>query len=229
MPRPRRPPRPGALSELPPLKILTQILILQLLYYTCATVLILFTVLVAGQEKFSADLVLGWRGVRADTTVGWTLGLDWLLVAVMLTIPLTLLLHRSRLVPDFALTLHFLHLVITSLYTRSLPSNWLWWALQVVSAGVMTALGLWLARWRELKPISFGGGGGGGGGGTTTPGQASNSNNAGFGEGNTELGGEGDLEDQGESRGRGRGRGRDGAGVYEMLGLSKNSTADGEG
>jgi protein SYS1 len=31
--------------------------------------------------------------------------------------------------------------------------------MQALSAGVMTAVGMWACRWRELKPISFGGGG----------------------------------------------------------------------
>ena len=78
MPQRRRPPRAGALSDLPPLRILKQITLLQLAFYTCGTVLILFTALVAG-KPFTADLVLSWRSLRGDTTVGWTLGLCWML------------------------------------------------------------------------------------------------------------------------------------------------------
>jgi hypothetical protein len=77
MARRRRPPRPGALTELPPLKILTQILLLQTIYYVCGTALILFAALVAGRP-FSADLVLGWKSLRGDTTVGWMLGTCWM-------------------------------------------------------------------------------------------------------------------------------------------------------
>jgi hypothetical protein len=78
MARRRRPPRPGALAELPPLKILTQIAALQALYYAAALVLMLFTVLVAG-SKFSLDLVFGWDAVRGDTTQGWLMGFIWVL------------------------------------------------------------------------------------------------------------------------------------------------------
>ena len=78
MPRRRRPPRPGALADLSPLRILTQIVVLQALYYACASILIVFTALVAGKE-IDADLILSWRSLRGDTTVGWTLGLVWLL------------------------------------------------------------------------------------------------------------------------------------------------------
>lgn len=76
----RRPPRPGRLQTLSPLRILTQILTLQLLHYLIGTALILFTALAAGKH-FNADLVLDWRSLRADTTVGWTLGLCWVLDA----------------------------------------------------------------------------------------------------------------------------------------------------
>ena len=74
----RRPPRAGALTELPPLKILTKIALLQLAYYISATTLILFTTLVFG-EKFGLGLILDWKTIRGDTTVGWTLGLCWML------------------------------------------------------------------------------------------------------------------------------------------------------
>ena len=73
----RRPPRPGALTELPPLKILSQILALQAIYYFAAVVLILFTTLVMGRP-FTANLVLGWNALRGDTTTGWMLGFVWM-------------------------------------------------------------------------------------------------------------------------------------------------------
>lgn len=78
MPRKRRPPRPGALQDLSPLRLLTQIIVLQVLYYVTAAFLLLFTALVAGQKP-QLDLLLSWRTVRGDTTFGWTLGLVWML------------------------------------------------------------------------------------------------------------------------------------------------------
>jgi Integral membrane protein S linking to the trans Golgi network len=78
MARRRRPPRPGALTELPPLKILSQIIILQTIHYVCGTALILFAALVAGRPRFTTDLVLNWRSLRGDTTVGWMLGVCWM-------------------------------------------------------------------------------------------------------------------------------------------------------
>ena len=71
-------------------------------------------------------------------------------------IPILLLVSRSKLVPDFALTIHFLHLLITSFYTRSIPTNLLWWGLEATSAAIMISLGVWACRYREMQPISFG-------------------------------------------------------------------------
>jgi len=113
-----------------------------------------------------------------------------------------LLIARSKLVLDFALTVHFIHLVVTSLYTHSIPTHLFWWALQICSASIMTSLGVWACQWRELRPISFGGNKQG-----TLGLQPAN----------------GSAEDnmRGQPRGRGRGRGRDDTGEYEMIGTNE--------
>jgi hypothetical protein len=78
MPRKQRLRRPGALADLQPLRIFTQIVFLQIAYYSGAAVLIIFTALVAGKE-LSLDLLFKWQTLRGDTTVGWMLGLVWML------------------------------------------------------------------------------------------------------------------------------------------------------
>lgn len=82
MARRRRPPRPGALADLSPTRIATQILILQLIYYSTALVLITFSALAAG-KTMSADLVLRWQVLRGDVTEGWMFGLVWMLVSLV--------------------------------------------------------------------------------------------------------------------------------------------------
>ena len=132
---------------------------------------------------------------------------------------IVLVVIRSKLVLDFALTVHVLHLVIVTLYSGQLPRNAFWWAAMTVSSALAVALGMWGCRYRELRPISFGGGGG------ANNNNAANGGGSGNGEGSSAVAGDageggsgsqGD-EEQGFSRGRGRGRGRDGAGEYEMV------------
>lgn len=77
MARRRRPPRSGAITELPPLRILGQIATLQAIYYVVALVLMVFTTLVSGQ-RFTLDLVFGWSSLRGDNTQGWLMAFIWL-------------------------------------------------------------------------------------------------------------------------------------------------------
>lgn len=201
MPRRRRPARPGALADLAPLRILTQICVLQALYYACAAALILFTTLVAGKDV-SLDLLFSWRTIRGDITVGWTLALCWMMDSLICVIFLLLFIARSKLIPDFAFTIHFINLIVTSLYTKALPTQLFWWGLQIASAGLMTFLGVWACQWRELKPIAFGG------------------------KGKARVDTNGQVDDgAGFSQGSERGRGRDGAGVYEMVGMPRKDDA----
>ncbi|OJJ51430.1 hypothetical protein ASPZODRAFT_127501 [Penicilliopsis zonata CBS 506.65] len=210
---PRRRPLGGA-RDLPPLKIIRKILLLQLAYYGTASVLILFTTVVYG-TVFSFDLILSWDAVRGDTTVGWMLGLVWVLSSLISVIFLLLLVSRSKLIPDFALTIHFLHLIATSLYTHAIPTNWLWWGLQCASASLMTFMGIWACRWRELRPIAFGGNGS-----ASTALQTAASGDAANGHPQED----GEHESFTLSRGRGRGRNlHDGGGEYEMVQMKEET------
>ena len=123
---------------------------------------------------------------------------------------LLLFVSRSKLVLDFSLTIHFIHLIVTSLYSRSFPKNLLWWALQASSEALLYALGVWACQWRELQPMDFG---------AAAAKFTSGATNHDTGD----L--EAEHEEEGFSRGRGRGKGRDGGGEYEMVGM--NGSANG--
>jgi protein SYS1 len=107
-----------------------------------------------------------------------------------------LLVSRSKQVPDFALTIHLFHLIVTSFYAKALPSNFLWWGLQAASAFLMVSFGVWASRYRELQPFSIGMGG-------TKDTQASANGSAG-----------GDIHVRGS---QGRGRQTDNGPAYEMM------------
>ncbi|KAI8673490.1 hypothetical protein NCS55_00669300 [Fusarium keratoplasticum] len=157
MARRRKPPRAGALAELAPLKIATQIATLQVIYYFSALVLLVFTALVAG-TGFSFTLLFGWEGVRGDTTHGWLMAFVLLLDGgLCISVAMVALVARSKLVPDFALTVHFLHLVVATLYSGRLPRHAMWWFTMLASAALSVGLGIWGCRYRELQPVFFGG------------------------------------------------------------------------
>lgn len=76
---------------------------------------------------------------------------------------------------------------------------------------MMTSLGVYSCRWRELRPINFGG----------TAAAGSSAGNGGEGS----AGQDGGDEEAGFGRGRGRGRGRDGGGEYEMVAMKVDGAA----
>ncbi|EFX03397.1 integral membrane protein [Grosmannia clavigera kw1407] len=217
MTRRRRPRRSGALTELPPLRILTQMAILQALFYTVAVLLMLFTALVSGRS-FSFDLVLGWESVRGDTTQGWLVAFVWLLTGGLFSsIVIVLVVQRSKLVLDFALSLHFIHLLAVVLYTGSLPHNVAWWITMAISSTIAIAVGTWGCRYRELQPITFGGKST-----TSATATAAAASSAPGAPGAPPQAGPSNVvgdEEQGFTRGGRRGRGRDGAGEYEMVAM----------
>jgi hypothetical protein len=120
-------------------------------------------------------------------------------------VALTVLISRSKLIPDFALTLHFLHLLVVSFYSHSVPRNLLWWILQLCSAAFMTALAMYACQYRELQPINFGG-------------SAAAASSASTSHTNPAPEDQMGDEEQGYGR-RGRGRGRNGEEGYEMVGM----------
>lgn len=122
-------------------------------------------------------MILGWDYMRGDNTQGWLLALVWLLDGGVVmyglspsqlstdlsltyhrSVAIVALVARSKLVPDFALTIHGLHLVLVTLATRSLPRHAMWWFTMIASSALSTGLGIWGCRYRELQPIFFGGG-----------------------------------------------------------------------
>lgn len=128
------------------------------------------------------------------------------------TIAIVALIARSKLVPDFALTIHFLHLLFTSLYSRSVPRNLMWWLAMAISSALSVALGMWGCRYRELQPVFFGGGRILGSNATPAAAQTHNDEhqNGVMPEDGGPAGGD---EEMGLSRGRGRQRGME---EYEM-------------
>lgn len=136
---------------------------------------------------------------------------NYIFTCLKRSIALVLFVSRSKLVPDFALTAHGVHLAVVTFYTGLLPRHALWWLTMAASSAASVTLGMWGCRRRELAPISFGGRPANGDNGGARPDPPTGSG------GGATADGPGADEEVGFARGRGRGRGRDGAGDYEMV------------
>ena len=67
-----------------------------------------------------------------------------------------LIVRRSSLVLDFALTLQFIHLLLSTFYERHLPRTVLWWTTHIVECCILVWGGRYFCVMRELRPIEFG-------------------------------------------------------------------------
>ncbi|ODV63284.1 Sys1p ASCRUDRAFT_17799, partial [Ascoidea rubescens DSM 1968] len=139
-----------------PQKLFFQIVLLQSLYYIIATVLFFFTASVSGYE-FSFSWVFSWEIISFVNTLGLTLSCLWLLDTLLCVLMITLIVGRSKLAWDFALTLHLINLIVVWLYSSSFPNTFSWWFLQFVNCLILVFLGTMTSRWRELKDSFFDG------------------------------------------------------------------------
>ncbi|KAF5379516.1 hypothetical protein D9615_006520 [Tricholomella constricta] len=79
-----------------------------------------------------------WDG-QADPMRGWIIALCWLMACSADIYYLYALIRRPRLILDFALTLVFNHLVLTSYYSASIPTSGFFW-LVMVGGSILTVV-----------------------------------------------------------------------------------------
>jgi len=68
---------------------------------------------------------------------------------------IVLIVRRSQLVLDFALTLQGFNLLFILLYNWRIPITLGWWVTKIIETNVMIFGGKYFCRMRELRPIEF--------------------------------------------------------------------------
>lgn len=142
------------MNETHPVRIATQILLLQCFYYLTALVLFYLVASLNGQE-FEFAWILLWEYVEPSNTFGLTLFALWLVDALLSVVFVTFIVGRSKLAWDFALTVHIINLAVVWVYSGEFPTLVLWWCLQVVSGFLLVTLLTYSTRWKELRTTFF--------------------------------------------------------------------------
>lgn len=137
-----------------PLLIISQIICLQSSYYLTSSILISIFTFLMGQS-ITLNHVLGYTYLNGGNALGWVLGLCVLINAAVCTFSILNIVQRAKHVLDFTTTLHFLHLVITTIYSRHFPTSILWWICHIISLIMMAIGGEWLCIRREMQPIAL--------------------------------------------------------------------------
>lgn len=137
-----------------PSKLLFQIVLLQCFYYLMASVIFYLVSFLNGYD-FKIDWIFLWELVESDNAMGLFLFAMWLLDSLLCVLFVTLVVGRSKLAWDFAVTIHIINLIVVWLYSGSFPTSILWWCLQVLSGTLLVALSTYLTRWSELRTVFF--------------------------------------------------------------------------
>ncbi|KAL3230478.1 Protein SYS1 [Nakaseomyces bracarensis] len=141
-------------DSMSPGKIALQIVLLQLFYYATACVLFYGWATVAGHKPEVLRWLLSWEYIEFTNALGLSLSLLWLTDSLICVIFLTVIVERSKLAWDFAITIHAINFVVVFIHTGSFP-NLPWLVLQVLSSLILVFLGTWTTRWRELRDTFF--------------------------------------------------------------------------
>ncbi|GMM45716.1 Sys1 protein [Pichia kluyveri] len=135
-------------------KLSFQILILQIFYYFTAFIIFFITSILLGWNESTLKLIFSWEEISLENSFGLTLILLWLINSLISVLIITLIISRSKLVWDFALTIHLLNLIIISLI-NGFPWNFYWWILELITVVLVIILGTYTTRWIELRDTFF--------------------------------------------------------------------------
>ncbi|KAH7723881.1 Protein T03F1.12 [Aphelenchoides avenae] len=128
-----------------PSLIIGQILAMQSIFYAAECVLMTAWSFSFGFRP-SLDYVFAPQTIRPMTVIQ-------LVSAVCCAVALSYIVQRAKQCLDFVCTLHFWHVISTSLYNGYLPTQLTWWLLQVLSATICTVLGEYLCMRKEALEI----------------------------------------------------------------------------
>lgn len=135
-------------------KIAAQIVLLQMFYYATAMVLFYIWANLMGFTPEITNWICSWENVDFTNSKGVSIAILWLLDAFICVFFLTVIVGRSKLAWDFAVTIHALNLIVVWFYTGKFPSL-SWFILQFVSSLLLIFLGTWTSRWKELRETFF--------------------------------------------------------------------------
>lgn len=141
-------------DSLSPSKIALQIILLQIFYYTTASILFFCWAKLLGYELQVKNWLFSWEYIDYTTSLGVSLSVIWLLDSLICVIFLTVIVGRSKLAWDFAVTIHAINLLVVLIFTGRFPSlSWIF--LQLLSSLILVFLSTWTTRWKELRDTFF--------------------------------------------------------------------------
>lgn len=135
------------------LKLLVQILIIQILFYLD---FVLQWKTVAYLLGFSSsESIFLFSNFSLKDARGLSFVICWLFNSVIISFIISVIVGRSKLAWDFALTIHIVNFSLCLLVNKAFPKSITWWLVQVISSLLIIFLGTYMSRFRELRDTFF--------------------------------------------------------------------------
>lgn len=138
-----------------PSRLFFQIILLQCFYYLTALVIFYLVSSLNGYD-FKVEWIFLWELITLNNAMGLTLFILWLVDSLLCVLFVTIIVGRSKLAWDFAITIHIINLIVVWIFTKKFPTSILWWCLQIISGVILLTLSTYLTRWKELRTTFFG-------------------------------------------------------------------------
>lgn len=135
------------------LKILTQIILVQFAFYFNFLILWKSVSFLLGFSPY--DSIFDYTNFTFSDLKGLTNIFCWLINSVLTSFIISVIVGRSKLAWDFALTVHIINIVLSVIYNKSFPTHILWWLIQFISSLLIIFLGTYMSRFRELRDTFF--------------------------------------------------------------------------
>lgn len=141
-------------DSLSPSKIGLQIVLLQIFYYTTAIVLFYCWAKLAGYDLNIKEWLFSWENIDFTNAYGLSISLLWLLDSLICVFFLTVIVGRSKLAWDFAITIHAINFIVVFLIYSEISFFFLVFSSNFIIFNT-NILGTWTTRWRELRDTFF--------------------------------------------------------------------------
>ncbi|KHJ78588.1 hypothetical protein OESDEN_21789, partial [Oesophagostomum dentatum] len=115
-----------------PLELVSQMICMQTVFYTAESA----SLIVYSMTGFTPTLAHIFAAVALREMV-----VIQFIASVACGVALRYVVQRAKQCLDFACTIHAFHLLFVVIYNHALPTQLLWWAVQIGSIGVCTLLG----------------------------------------------------------------------------------------
>ncbi|KAE8601022.1 hypothetical protein XENTR_v10013501 [Xenopus tropicalis] len=135
-----------------PVLIISQILLMQLIYYSCLGLWIAVLDLVVHYSP-SLDQIFNCGILGFSSVPGRVSMMAFILNSLTCALGLLYFIRRGKQCLDFTVTVHLFHLFGCWIYTSQLPSSFTWWLLNVVCIALMAVIGEYLCMRTELREI----------------------------------------------------------------------------